>query len=311
MIGFERDTLAIVLAGLAVLAAAVMAHELAQGRRRRIAQRLAQACAPSAAAGRGRVRQSLGSRLAPVLRPAMAALFSRETDRRDMTRLMAAAGLGGDGALMKLAAAKAVGAAALALAGYVAAAAVAGDNVFLRLALIMGAGVAGAIAPEVALRRLARARRDRLKEALPDAIDLMVISANAGQSLDMAIDRVAKELQGFAPELAAELQTAAAEMQALPDRVDALRNFAERTDLPEVRAFCMTLAQSVKYGSPFSEALRALGADLRAARMLAAEERGARLPAMLTLPLILFIMPAVFVVVIGPAAVSMGDLFGN
>jgi tight adherence protein C len=311
MIGMERDTLAIVLGGLALLAAAAIVHELAQGKRRRIAQRLAQACAPSAADARGRARWSLGARLAPLFRPAMAALFSRETDRREMTRLMVAAGVGGEGALMKLAAAKAAGAAVMALAGYFAAAALAGDNFFLRLALIMGAGVAGAIAPEVVLRRLARARRDRLKEALPDAIDLMVISANAGQSLDMAIDRVSKELQGFAPELAAELQTAAAEMQALPDRVDALRNFAERTDLAEVRAFCMTLAQSVKYGSPFSEALRTLGADLRAARMLAAEERGARLPAMLTLPLILFIMPAVFVVVVGPAAVSMGDLFGK
>jgi tight adherence protein C len=195
--------------------------------------------------------------------------------------------------------------------GYLGASHLGHDGLLMRFVLMAGAGVAGAIAPELVLRRLARARRDRLRDALPDAIDLIVISANAGQSLDMAIDRVAKELREFAPEMAAELQTVAAEMQALPDRTDALRNMAERTDLTEVRAFCMTLAQSVRYGSPFSDALRALGADLRAARMLAAEERGARLPAMLTLPLILFIMPAVFVVVVGPAAVSMAGLFGN
>jgi tight adherence protein C len=245
------------------------------------------------------------------VRSAAAALFSREADRREMARLLAAAGVGGDNALMKIAAAKAAAAAAMTGVGFFAASLVGVDGTLFRIAAMAGAALLGALAPEFALRRLARARRDRLRGALPDAIDLMVISANAGQSLDMALDRVARELLDFAPEMAAELRTAAAEMQALPDRSDALRNLAERTDLAEIRAFCMTLAQAVRYGSPFSNSLKALGADLRAARMLAAEERGARLPAMLTLPLILFIMPAVFVVVIGPAVISMSTLFGR
>jgi tight adherence protein C len=311
MTGMDSSTLGAIFLGLAALSLGALAVERAGRRRRRLAARIAQLQGSAVRIPAGVWSSRIESAMAPLLRPAMAALFSRETDRLEMIRLMTAAGVGGERALMKLAAAKALSAGAMAGFGYLGASHLGHDGLLMRFVLMTGAGVAGAITPELVLRRLARARRDRLRDALPDAIDLMVISANAGQSLDMAIDRVARELREFAPEMAAELQTVAAEMQALPDRTDALRNMAERTDLTEVRAFCMTLAQSVRYGSPFSDALRALGADLRAARMLAAEERGARLPAMLTLPLILFIMPAVFVVVVGPAAVSMAGLFGN
>ena len=100
-------------------------------------------------------------------------------------------------------------------------------------------------------------------------------------------------------------------MQALPDRAEALRAFGERMDTREARAFALTLTQSIRYGSPFSVSLKTLGQDLRQAKMLALEERGAKLPALLSLPMIVFILPAVFVVVLGPAVLSVSGMFAG
>lgn len=312
MTGTARDHLALVIAGLAALAALALLVELLSARRRRLTLRLGRVCPRAAPAALGPNPLLTGlSVFRPVLEMAMAAFFAREGDRRAMLRLMRLAGLGEDGALLKLAAAKALCALAMGAGGWLLAGALEQDGALMRVALIAGAAVAGAIAPEAALRAMAAARRDRLRAAVPDAIDLLVIAAHAGQSLDMALDRVSQEMDGFAPEIAAELQITVAELQALPDRTEALRNFADRTDMPETRALVMTLTQSVRYGSPFADALKALGADLRQAKLLRAEEQGAKLPALLTLPLILFILPAVFIVVVGPAAVSMGRLFGD
>jgi tight adherence protein C len=312
MTALPREHLAILIGVLAVLAAVALLADLLSARRRRLALRLGRVCPRAAPATQGPNALMTGlSVFRPALDMAMAAFFARETDRQAMLRLMRLAGFGEDAALLKIAAAKALGAVAMGGFGWLLAGAIAGDGALLRIALIAGAAVAGAIAPEAALRAMAAARRDRLRAAVPDAIDLLVIAAHSGQSLDMALDRVSQEMDGFAPEIAVELQITVAELQALPDRTEALRNFADRTDLPETRALVMTLTQSVRYGSPFAEALRGLGADLRQAKLLRAEEQGARLPALLTLPLILFILPAVFIVVVGPAAVSMGRLFGN
>lgn len=307
---------ALLLGAVAAAALTLMVAELTAQRRRRIAARLA-ALRGRAGAPTGPDGASVGSlgglspAVAALMDGVMAAVFAREADRRKMRQLIRAAGLSPDGGLIKLAAAKAALGVAAGLAGWGLAVHFEVAALASRAALILGGAVAGAIAPEAVLKSLAAARRERLRDALPDAIDLLVITANAGQSLDMALDRVSREMEAFAPDLSGELRLTVAEMQALPDRAGALRNLSDRTDIAEIKAFVMTLVQSVRYGSAFSDALRALGADLRAARLLAAEERGAKLPALLTLPLIIFIMPAVFVVVIGPAAVSMGDLFGK
>jgi tight adherence protein C len=255
--------------------------------------------------------RNLGALIGPSLSAFSRAFFAREKDRSEMRKLLWAAGYRSEHALTALAAAKLGGAALGAVAGAAFALRDGGAIDMFGAAMMAGGGVMGAIAPERALASRRDARRGRIRNALPDAIDLMVIAAYAGQSLDMALDRISREMRAFAPDIAEELAIVTAELQALPDRTEALRNFGERVDLREARAFALTLIQTIRYGSPFTESLKALGGDLRQAKMIAAEERGAKLPALLTLPLIVFIMPAVFVVVVGPAAISMGDLFGG
>ncbi len=314
-----RALLFAALAGVAaVLLAVGVTFDIISARRRKALSRLERYCLRIDAPERGTSITALAAaNLAAMTGPLMTALsqafFAREKDRAEMRKLLWAAGYRHENALTALAAAKIFGAGLGALGGWIVVAkgGFGGDVVMVHWALIAGGGVLGAIAPEMALGKRRAARRARLKSALPDAIDLMVIAAYAGQSLDMALDRVSREMRGFAPDMAEELAITTAELQALPDRADALRNFGERAELREARAFALTLIQTIRYGSPFTESLKALGGDLRQAKMLAAEERGAKLPALLTLPLIVFIMPAVFVVVVGPAIVSIGAMFGG
>lgn len=310
------------IAALALGAAAMLGFgvmlDIFAARRRKAESRLERYCLRIDAPERGRsVTAQAAASLAALTGPLLTALsqtfFAREKDRAEMRKLLWAAGYRHENALTALAAAKIAGAGLGALGGWLAVneGGLGGDLAMAHWALIAGGGVLGAIAPEMGLRSRRNARRARLRSALPDAIDLMVIAAYAGQSLDMALDRVSREMRGFAPDMAEELAITTAELQALPDRADALRNFGERADLREARAFALTLIQTIRYGSPFTESLKALGGDLRQAKMIAAEERGAKLPALLTLPLIVFIMPAVFVVVVGPAIVSIGEMFNG
>ena len=142
---------------------------------------------------------------------------------------------------------------------------------------------------------------------MPDGFDLLVICAEAGLSLDAALERVSRELADASPELADELGLAAVELSFLPDRTKALENLAERVPLPGMRALINTLVQTERYGTPLSQSLRVLSAELRHERMMRAEEKAARLPAILTLPMIVFIMPALFIVLIGPAILQVID----
>lgn len=311
----DGATLIAVLGGLAALATAAVLIDLRAARRKRVAARMALALrsvdADPAADLRGALKRAAQDALGPLGAMLSRAFFAREKERAEIAALLVSAGFRDPGALRWLAGAKFASAALGAAAGY-AAAAHALFEAPSTIQIAAGAGfgmIVGAILPELALRRRRDARRRRLRDALPDVIDLMVIASYAGQSLDMALDRISRELAAFSPDMAAEISVMTAELQALPERADALANFAARLDMPEARAFAMTLTQTVRYGAPFSQSLRALGADLRQARIIALEERGAKMPALLTLPLIVFIMPAVFVVVVGPAALSMLELF--
>ena len=318
MSAMQQDMLVMLGAAAAVLllVGLVMDHRLARARRAEL--RIARYCLRMATpVDRLSLREVLSRNLAGLAAPAVSALsaafFARESDRAEMRKLLWAAGYRGEAALAMLALAKVV---ALGLGGvlgwvYTTRGDLAAPLGLIDGVMIAGGGIGGAILPEMLLRMRRDARKARLRESLPDVIDLMVIAAYAGQSLDMALDRVGRELRGFAPDIAEELSITCAELQALPDRTNALRNFAERLDLKEARAFALTIIQTIRYGSPFTESLKALGGDLRQARMLAAEERGAKLPAMLTLPLIVFIMPSVFVVVVGPAVISVIEMTGG
>ena len=171
--------------------------------------------------------------------------------------------------------------------------------------------IIGTYGPDVYVKNAINKRRQALQKGLPDALDLLVICAEAGQSLDGAIKRVAEELGHFYPELSDELALTAVELSLLPDRRTAMENLNQRTELPSIRGVVNTLLQTEKYGTPLAQSLRVLGSEFRQDRMMRAEAKAARLPAILTMPMIIFILPPLFVVLIGPAIMSTMDMFSK
>jgi len=165
-----------------------------------------------------------------------------------------------------------------------------------------GAVLLSSIMPEIVLKNQTTKRNVMMQRSLPDMLDLLVICAEAGLTLDSALQRVVREMAQTGPELADELGYTAIELGFLPNRRQALDNLAERVTLPAVRSVTATLIQSEKYGTPLAQSLRVLSAEFRNERMMKAEEKAAKLPATMTIPLILFILPTLFVVLIGPAA---------
>lgn len=169
----------------------------------------------------------------------------------------------------------------------------------------------GAYAPEVVIANKAQKRRQALQKSLPDALDLLVICAEAGLGLEAALTRVAGEMAGASPEVSDEFGLAAVELGFLPDRKQALTNLDRRTDLPGIRAVVNTLMQTEKYGTPLAQSLRVLSTEFRNDRMMKAEEKAAKLPATLTIPLVAFILPTLFVVLLGPAILRAIDGLGG
>lgn len=180
----------------------------------------------------------------------------------------------------------------------------------LKLPVAAMAVVAGFYLPEILVKNQADKRREKLRRAMPDALDLLVICAEAGLTLDAALVRVAKEVAPGAPELAEELELTSIELGFLPERRMALDNLEKRTGLPSVGALVGTLAQAEKYGTPLAQSLRVLAREMRDERLMRAEEKAARLPATLTVPMVIFIMPALFIVLIGPAILRVLDSLG-
>ena len=166
-------------------------------------------------------------------------------------------------------------------------------------------------APDVWLKNKVQKRSHAVRKGLPDALDLLVICAEAGLTVDAAFNRVAKELGKAYPELGDEFGLTAIELGFLNERRQAFENLATRVDLDAVRGVVTTMIQTEKYGTPLASALRVLSAEFRNERMMRAEEKAARLPAIMTVPLILFILPTLFIVILGPAACSINDSFIN
>lgn len=169
----------------------------------------------------------------------------------------------------------------------------------------------GAYAPDVYVRNAADKRRKAIQRGLPDALDLLVICAEAGLALDAALQRVAGEMGRSCPEIADEFALTAIELGFLPVRRMALENLSHRADLPSVRGVVNTLLQTERYGTPLAQSLRVLAAEFRDERLLKAEEKAAKLPATLTVPLVVFIMPSLFVVLLGPAVLRAIDGLGG
>lgn len=178
----------------------------------------------------------------------------------------------------------------------------------LGLLVVMFAAVFGLLLPDIMVKNGSQKRQDVLRKALPDALDLLVICAEAGLSLDAALDRVSREIGPSCSELAEEVGLTGVELGFFPDRAKALQNLADRVPLQGVMALTNTLIQTEKYGTPLAQALRVLSAEMREERMMAAEAKAAKLPATLTIPMILFILPPLFVVLIGPAALKVMGL---
>ena len=172
-----------------------------------------------------------------------------------------------------------------------------------------GLTILGYKAPELFLSNKATKRSDAIRKGLPDALDLLVICAEAGLTVDAAFNRVAKELGRAYPELGDEFALTAIELSFLNERKKAFDNLAYRVDLEAVRGVVTTMIQTERYGTPLASALRVLSAEFRNERMMRAEEKAARLPAIMTVPLILFILPVLFIVILGPAACSIADAF--
>ena len=176
-----------------------------------------------------------------------------------------------------------------------------------RLVAVLGGIGLGFFAPELYVSNLTKKRQLALAKALPDGLDLLVICAESGLSLDAALDRVANEIGDANAELGEELSLTSIELGFLPDRRQALVNLNRRTNLPSIRGVVNTLLQTEKYGTPLSQSLRVLANEFRDQRLLKAEEKAARLPATLTVPMIVFILPVLFIVLVGPAIISVMD----
>jgi tight adherence protein C len=173
------------------------------------------------------------------------------------------------------------------------------------------AGVLGLLLPDWLIGRQRKRYQDRLERGLPDALDMMVICAQAGLGLGPAIIRVAGELGQSYREIGSELGQTADELQIMTDSRIALSNLGTRTGLEGFRRLGTTLIQTIQYGTPLSDALRTLSAELRQDSLTKLEERAARLPVMLTMPMIFFILPCVFLIAGGPAMIQVMQVFGN
>ena len=185
------------------------------------------------------------------------------------------------------------------------------DWQFKRVAALAGVVFLSYKGPEIYLKNLASKRTDAIRKGLPDALDLLVICAEAGLTVDAAFNRVAKELGRAYPELGDEFALTAIELSFLNERKKAFDNLAYRVNLEALKGVVTTMVQTERYGTPLASALRVLSAEFRNERMMRAEEKAARLPAIMTVPLILFILPVLFIVILGPAACDISDAFAG
>jgi tight adherence protein C len=176
------------------------------------------------------------------------------------------------------------------------------DN--LILPTCMGAVLAGFLLPELYVKNVADKRREVLTLVLPEGLDLLTICVEAGLSIDAAFRRVAKEMRDPMPELSAEFEMTAIELTYLPDRQQALENMTERSDSPAIAALVNALRQTEKYGTPLANSLRVLSQEFRLTRASKAEEKGARMPALMTVPLMVFVLPTLITVLLAPAIMS-------
>ncbi|GBQ30300.1 type II secretion system F family protein [Acetobacter fabarum] len=186
---------------------------------------------------------------------------------------------------------------------------------FSKPALHIIAPVAGAIfgllLPDILIRQWRKSYLKAVEKGLPDALDMLVICADAGLAIEAAINRVALEMKSVNPSTAFEFQLTAQEMNMITDRREVFQLMASRTGLLDMRRIANSLSQTIQVGSSVTLALRALSVEIRKNRMIEYEARAAQLPVLLTLPMILFFLPIVFIIAGGPAFLQVVKTFYN
>ena len=174
-------------------------------------------------------------------------------------------------------------------------------------AMVVGL-VVGYYAPNVFVSNVASKRRASIMQAFPDALDLLLICVESGMSIEAAIQKVSREIGGRSMELAEELSLLSAELSYLPERRMAYEALSQRTNHPGVKSVATAMIQAEKYGTPLGNALRVMAKENRDLRLAAAEKKAASLPAQLTVPMILFFLPVLFVVILGPAIIQVQNM---
>jgi tight adherence protein C len=175
----------------------------------------------------------------------------------------------------------------------------------MKLLILFGSGVVGFYLPDLLVKNQSQKRQTSMRQSFSDALDLLLICVQSGLSVEAAFTKVAEEMSKNSPILAEEFALTSAELAFLSDREKAYGNLAERTGLAIAKSLATTLNQADKYGTPVGRALKVLSEETKGERMAAAEEKGASLPAKLTVPMIVFFLPALFLVIIGPAILRM------
>lgn len=169
----------------------------------------------------------------------------------------------------------------------------------------------GLLGPDIVLKLLRRPYNNALRRGLPDALDLLVVCTEAGMGLEQALGHVATEIANSNPAIAQALSKLLDELRVLPDRQVAFANFGQRSGVDGIRRLATMLGQTLQYGTPIAEALRFVASDLRRERMVTMEAKCVKLPSMLVLPLILFIMPALFIVLAASPMLRIVDMLGK
>jgi len=175
----------------------------------------------------------------------------------------------------------------------------------VRVLCIFGAGLAGFYAPNIFISNLIAKRQESIKRAFPDSLDLLLICVESGMSIEAAFGRVGHEISSQSIEMAEEMALTTAELSYLQERQHAYTNLAKRTGLPGVKAVSTSLMQAERYGTPVGTALRVMAQENRDMRMAEAEKKAASLPPKLTVPMIAFFLPVIFVVIMGPAVIKI------
>jgi tight adherence protein C len=169
----------------------------------------------------------------------------------------------------------------------------------------------GIMGPDMVLRNQREKREKVLQRSFPDALDLLLVCVESGLALDGALSRVCKELGRAHPEITQELNRTRLELTLLNDRAQALTNLSERTDMLAFRSLVTTLLQSEKFGTSLTDTLRVLSEDFRNTRLMLAEEKAGRLPVLMTIPLITLLLPALFLIIMGPAFIGVMKVIAN